>query len=187
MYNLRVAFDHTYFVGRATWGFSLWVHNEYIARPVADGIYDLIWKDAETGAETVMEEGLTKELADAAVLRGNEVFELPLERPGLNSATRKEIEAAAERNPQGRFVDRKGNIIKRPSFGHKFGFENRRILAAGDQLHRSQDQLKAFVNAHPDYFFIQEYADNIAHVGELAGVGELERIIIDMKKFFGLP
>jgi hypothetical protein len=29
LYNLRVAFDRTYFVGSQSWGFSLWVHNSY--------------------------------------------------------------------------------------------------------------------------------------------------------------
>ena len=29
VYNLRVSQDHTYFVGSATWGFSVWVHNVY--------------------------------------------------------------------------------------------------------------------------------------------------------------
>ncbi len=29
VYNMRVSEDHTYFVGRQSWGFSLWVHNTY--------------------------------------------------------------------------------------------------------------------------------------------------------------
>ena len=32
VYNLRVAFDRTYFVGRRDWGFSVWVHNTYSVR-----------------------------------------------------------------------------------------------------------------------------------------------------------
>jgi hypothetical protein len=39
VYNLRVAEDHTYFVGSSSWGFSVWVHNTY--RPVQD--YDGTW------------------------------------------------------------------------------------------------------------------------------------------------
>ncbi len=31
LYNLRVAFDRTYFVGSRAWGFSLWAHNFYKA------------------------------------------------------------------------------------------------------------------------------------------------------------
>ncbi|TWT59737.1 polymorphic toxin-type HINT domain-containing protein [Rubinisphaera italica] len=31
VYNMRVAEDHTYFVGDEHWGFSLWVHNTYVA------------------------------------------------------------------------------------------------------------------------------------------------------------
>lgn len=37
VYNLRVADDHTYFVGARDWGFSIWVHNAYIVRPATDG------------------------------------------------------------------------------------------------------------------------------------------------------
>jgi hypothetical protein len=29
VYNCRVAEYHTYFVGDASWGFSLWAHNSY--------------------------------------------------------------------------------------------------------------------------------------------------------------
>jgi hypothetical protein len=33
VYNLRVAADHTFFVGSHAWGFSLWVHNTYKIQP----------------------------------------------------------------------------------------------------------------------------------------------------------
>jgi hypothetical protein len=32
VYNLRVAQDHTYFVGHDDWGFSVWVHNANYVR-----------------------------------------------------------------------------------------------------------------------------------------------------------
>lgn len=47
VFNLRVEVDHTYFVGTPAWGFSVWVHNAYIARQSADGkweIYDDVKK-----------------------------------------------------------------------------------------------------------------------------------------------
>jgi hypothetical protein len=34
VYNLFVAFDRTYFVGRREWGFSVWVHNTYTAATI---------------------------------------------------------------------------------------------------------------------------------------------------------
>jgi hypothetical protein len=46
LYNLRVAFDRTYFVGSRAWGFSLWAHNDYQVQKVGDG-YQVI--NAVTG------------------------------------------------------------------------------------------------------------------------------------------
>ena len=42
VYNLRVAEDHTYFVGSDDWGFSVWVHNAYSYKKLADGTYQII-------------------------------------------------------------------------------------------------------------------------------------------------
>ena len=42
VYNLRVADDHTYFVGRDDWGFSIWVHNTYVVVNKADGTYRVV-------------------------------------------------------------------------------------------------------------------------------------------------
>ncbi|PQO40124.1 hypothetical protein C5Y96_01960 [Blastopirellula marina] len=38
---MRVAEDHTYFVGADDWGFSVWVHNRYEARQLADGAWEV--------------------------------------------------------------------------------------------------------------------------------------------------
>ena len=37
VYNLRVSSDHTYFVGKATWGFAVWSHNANCVPGSADG------------------------------------------------------------------------------------------------------------------------------------------------------
>ena len=44
VYNLRVADDHTYFVGDASWGFSVWAHNTYSAKRMPDGTWG-VWDD----------------------------------------------------------------------------------------------------------------------------------------------
>jgi len=41
VYNLRVAIDHTYFVGRATWGFSAWVHNAYTWKQIGAEAFEI--------------------------------------------------------------------------------------------------------------------------------------------------
>lgn len=42
VYNLRVSEDHTYFVGSTKWGFSIWVHNAYGVKQLADGTFGII-------------------------------------------------------------------------------------------------------------------------------------------------
>ena len=48
VYNLRVAFDRTYFVGSRGWGFSVWVHNTYSVSkiPNAQGKWEVISEQA---------------------------------------------------------------------------------------------------------------------------------------------
>ena len=61
VYNLRVSQDHTYFVGRRDWGFSIWAHNTYTVRPAGDGTFEIIDE-----AGTVIQRGLASP-DDAAV------------------------------------------------------------------------------------------------------------------------
>ncbi|WP_207398094.1 choice-of-anchor D domain-containing protein [Bremerella alba] len=42
VYNLRVAEDHTYFIGGDDWGFAVWVHNSYSVKPNANGTFDIL-------------------------------------------------------------------------------------------------------------------------------------------------
>ena len=91
------------------------------------------------------------------------------------------------KNSAGEFVDKNFNVIKEPTYGHKPGFENRRIVAAGERLGLNQEQLNQFVNAQSDYFFIEEKAVNLSHVEEIPGDGNLGEILDDMEAFFGLP
>jgi hypothetical protein len=60
VFNIRIAEDHTYFVGRESWGFSVWVHNAYSIRRVADGTWEVL-----DDAGTVVRTGLTGNAADA--------------------------------------------------------------------------------------------------------------------------
>jgi hypothetical protein len=104
----------------------------------------------------------------------------------LSAETRTTIEASAPRNANGQFIDQAGNVIRNPQYGHLPGFENRRLIAAAEQLGLSQEQLTQYVNARPQFFYVQEGAPNMAHVGEIPGTGNLGRILNDMRGFFGL-
>jgi hypothetical protein len=70
LYNLRVAFDRTYFVGSRAWGFSLWAHNTYVTfvengvtkiKSIVNGVEKVLSEaeadalKAETGASTIEE------------------------------------------------------------------------------------------------------------------------------------
>jgi hypothetical protein len=58
VFNLRVAVDHTYFVGDQHWGFSVWVHNAYSARQAANGTWEVI-----DSSGTVVRTGITETTA----------------------------------------------------------------------------------------------------------------------------
>lgn len=109
-----------------------------------------------------------------------------LTRPSLRAGLRDAVdEAAGGRNSLGHFTDADGNVIN-THYGHVRGRENRRILAAGQQLGLNQGQLNDFVNSRPDYFEIQEAAENLSKKGELPGIDQLDRILDDMRDFFKL-
>lgn len=58
VYNVRVAEDHTYFVGDDDWGFSVWVHNAYSVRKAADGTWEIL-----DNAGAVIRHGLDEDYA----------------------------------------------------------------------------------------------------------------------------
>lgn len=105
-----------------------------------------------------------------------------LRRPDLSTETKAKIRATSPKNQKGQFVD-KGKVIKTETYGHKRGRENRRILAAAEQKNLTQQQLNAFVNAHPEYFKMQEAGPNFAHVDEKPGIDDLDEILEDMDEF----
>jgi hypothetical protein len=111
-----------------------------------------------------------------------------LERRKLNRTTEAIIEAAQRKNPAGEYLDKNLNVIKEPSFGHKFGFEHARIVKQAERLGLNQGQFDDFVNAHPHYIEIQEWEFNRSHRGEMHGPDPTAdgRILRDMEKFFGL-
>jgi hypothetical protein len=109
-----------------------------------------------------------------------------LNRPSLRAQTKRTIETNAPRNSQGQFLDEKGKIISDYHYGHITAHENRRIIAAADELGISQSQLNEYVNARPQYFKIEDKTRNLGHIDELPGRDNIDHIIIDMEEFFGM-
>src|SRR5262249_39243194 len=62
VYNIRVAEDHTYFVGDPEWGFSVWVHNAYSVQEAANGLFNVV-----DGAGNIVRRGV-KSIEEASDL-----------------------------------------------------------------------------------------------------------------------
>lgn len=126
VYNVRVAEDHTYFVGDEDWGFSVWVHNAYTARQLADGTYEII-----DGAGDVVRSGLSQTEAEGLAKLFNNLSDIKRVKPtkighaadraaqylGLNRADAiKELNQVVKRLkegiPPGSLVD-PGNVLNR--------------------------------------------------------------------------
>ncbi|UTZ25259.1 GH-E family nuclease [Vibrio campbellii] len=94
---------------------------------------------------------------------------------------KRQIEAGARKDKNGQFAHNKHNIIEDWHYGHKRGFENRRILRAADEMGMTQAELNDFANAHPDYYQIEDAKTNLSHANEKPGYNDLREIKRDMK------
>nr|WP_197272157.1 GH-E family nuclease [Neisseria sp. 83E34] len=75
-------------------------------------------------------------------------------------------------------------VVKPPvHIGHEYGWENRRILKAADELGMSQKQVNDYVNARPQNLKLENAKDNLSHKFEKPGIDELQNIKDDMQEF----
>ena len=74
------------------------------------------------------------------------------------------------------------HVLRNP-FGWSDDVVREMRLKAADELGMTQQQFKAYVNARPNLFELQNRKDNQGHKFEKPGVGDLDKIIIDMKNF----
>jgi len=136
--------------------------------------------------ETFRDKNGTLRNADGTYATDDTLSKPELNRPSLRADTKRKIEDSALKDGNGNFVDSKGNVISDYHYGHTAGHENRRILAAADELKLTQSQLNDYVNARPEYFKIEDAKRNLSHIDELKGKDNIDHIIIDMENFFGL-
>ncbi|PSU86794.1 hypothetical protein C0W35_22045 [Photobacterium kishitanii] len=61
-----------------------------------------------------------------------------LDRPSLRAETKRQIQNTARKDVNGNFINDKGNIISNRHYGHKPGFEHRRLVRAAEELSMSQ-------------------------------------------------
>ena len=122
--------------------------------------------------------------------KGNYTYDLdrPLTdyyRPNLTKETKEKILAKYELQPDGSYLRLSDNeIIEGPiDIGHKDGYEHRRLALAAHELKLSQKEFNEFVNAHPDYFRVENRSRNRSHVDEKPGSDELDSIKREIRKF----
>ncbi len=108
-----------------------------------------------------------------------------LTRPPLSEKLKEQVNENYQDLPDGSKMDiRTGEIIQPPfDYGHKAGWENRRIIAAAKELGWDQKTLNKYVNSRPEHFQIENRTDNRCHKFEKPGNDNLDPIIKDMKKF----
>jgi hypothetical protein len=97
---------------------------------------------------------------------------LGLKRPGLGAATKDAIKKAAKRNAQGEFLDANtGEVIKGDlHYGHKYGFEHRRLVLKATEMGMGQEAFNRWVNEHPEWFQLETEANNLSHRFEKPGI-----------------
>ena len=95
-----------------------------------------------------------------------------LRRPSLRVQTKRQIEAAATTTPGGKFIDpNTGEVIEGTHhYGHRYGYENRRLIREAQSKGMSQSEFNEWVNAHPVWFQIEAPEPNLSHQYEKPGV-----------------
>ena len=108
-----------------------------------------------------------------------------LTRPSIRANTERKIRERYKFTDDGKAIDKiTGEVIEPPlHYGHQYGWENRRLIEASEELGMSQKQLNDYVNSKPNLFKIENGPDNISHRDEKPGRGELDDITKDMRRF----
>ncbi len=162
---------------------ALWTEQAKGARGEAKARIEQKIQDARYALNEEKGGGLNEEL------RGNRTEEyelekkirtleraLTLDRPPITPEFKKAIEAQAEkmglRLPGGRWKD--PNTYKviegQPVYGHKFGFEHRRLAMSAARKGMNQTQFNAWVYSHPEWFQLESDASNASHAFEKPGL-----------------
>ena len=129
-------------------------------------------RDAEGGGLLDERQGYLEEKRKLSERERSLNEALKLERPSLKESTKRAIEAKAQRAPDGRFLDANtGQPIDGVyHYGHKYGFEHRRLALEAQKRGMSQSQFNDWVNNNPDFFQIESEASNLSHKFEKPGI-----------------
>ncbi len=101
---------------------------------------------------------------------------LTLGRPPITPAFEKAIQAEAGKMglqlPGGRWKDPNTyRVIEgQPVYGHRFGFEHRRLALSAAKKGMNQTEFNAWVYKHPEWFQIESIESNSLHIFEKPGI-----------------
>jgi RHS repeat-associated protein len=191
VYNLRVADYHTYFVGSAEWGFSVWAHNAYrefsntLRKRGVDRetINEAFWmiragnaEEARGLLQAALRNGKRSDVAiDRMVNRALSQVD-SLSRPSTWRAGFVETIEAQMLTPTGMpqiyDLDPNGRVFLRErlpgeygEMGHIPGMEHRRLVQ--DNAWMTQREFNQLLHDHPEWFRIETRRLAASHIGEL--------------------
>lgn len=106
-------------------------------------------------------------------------------RPYLRSDTMEAIMKNYKKSPNGDYKNiETGETIKGPiDIGHIYGREHRRLELLANEFNLTQSQFNDFVNAHSEYFRLENMSDNRSHSGEMPGNTIPKKLRQDMINF----
>lgn len=109
------------------------------------------------------------------VIRPAEMPELPapsLRRPYKRAAFCESVECGTVRTLEGLPIDpNTGEVIQGDHhYGHKYGYEHRRLLREALSKGMTQKAFNDWINSHPEWFQIEAPANNMSHKFEKPGV-----------------
>lgn len=112
-----------------------------------------------------------------------------LHRPPLRISTKNTVYGDYVKLPNGNYALKTNTsiVVQGPvHIAHRYGWENRRLLKAADELGMTQKQLNDYVNdprRTKQLFELQNGPENMGHRFEKPGNGDLDKIKDDMQKF----
>lgn len=99
---------------------------------------------------------------------------LKLKRPTLSQKIKDLVLGKAEKNADGKYLDANtGEVIDGDlAFGHKYGFEHRRLALQAAEKGMNQSEFNAWVNKeeHAEWFQVEKKANNESHRFEKPGI-----------------
>jgi len=94
-----------------------------------------------------------------------------LRRPYHRQGMRAIVKEVAPKTPEGKFIDpNTGEVIAdKYHFGHRYGYEHRRLLVEAGAKQMTQKEFNDWVNGHPEWFQIEDPLSNMSHQFEKPG------------------